>query len=71
MKTKLVRDVPIGVLLIVLSVWCSAIVSYLAGQPTTLTLFAIMALGALSWKLVGLGFDIIIGIQIVDKNDKE
>lgn len=71
MKTKLVRNIPIGVLLLVLAVWCSAIVSYLAGHPDSFTLTAIMILGALGWKLISVALDIIIGIEIADKNDKE
>lgn len=71
MKTKLIRDIPIGVLLIVLSVWCVTLVEYLAGNPQTLPLFGIVILSISAWKLMLVGFDVIVGIEIADKNGKE
>lgn len=71
MKTKIVRDVPIGVLLIVLSMWCLALVQYLAGWPNFIHLIGIVVLSGLVWRFVNVGLDVIVGIEIADKNGKE
>lgn len=71
MKTKLVRDIPIGVLLIVISLWFVAAVQYLSGWPSFLTLAGIMISSVLAQRLIYVGLDVILGIEIVDKNDKE
>jgi hypothetical protein len=69
MKTKLIRDVPIGALLIVLSLWCISIVQYLANWPDTLTLFGIIVASVLGNRLLLVGLDVIMGIRVEDKND--
>lgn len=69
MKTKLVRDVPIGILLIVIALWFVAAVQYLSGYPHTLPLLGIIAASILAYKLMMVGIDVIVGIQIADKND--
>lgn len=71
MKTKLVRDIPIGVLLIVLSIWCVTLVQYLADWPNFLHLVGIVILSGLAWRLINVGLDVIVGIEIADKNGKE
>lgn len=71
MKTKLVRDVPIGVLLIVIALWFVAAVQYLSGWPNFLTLMGIMLSAILAQRLIFVGLDVILGIEIVSKNDKE
>ena len=71
MKTKLIRDVPIGVLLIVIAIWLVAVVQYLSGWPNFLTLFAIIASSIIAQRLMWVGLDVIIGIEIVDKNGQE
>jgi len=69
MKTKLIRDVPIGALLIVLSLWCVSIVQYLSNWPDFLTLLGIVVASVLGQRLLLVGIDVIVGIQIEDKND--
>jgi 4-hydroxybenzoate polyprenyltransferase len=69
MKTKLIRDVPIGALLIVLSLWCISIVQYLSNWPEFLTLLGIVVASVLGQRLLLVGIDVIVGIQIEDKND--
>ena len=69
MKTKLIRDVPIGALLIVLSLWCVSIVQYLSNGPEFLTLLGIVVASVLGQRLLLVGIDVIVGIQIEDKND--
>jgi hypothetical protein len=69
MKTKLIRDVPIGALLIVLSLWCISIVQYLSNWPDFLTLLGIVVASVLGQRLLLVGIDVIVGIQIEDKND--
>ena len=71
MKTKIIRDVPIGVLLCVLFLWCVALVQYLSGWPNFLTLIGIFFLSVIGHKLLLVGFDVIVGIQVEDKNDKK
>lgn len=71
MKTKLVKDIPVGVLLIVLSVWCITLVQYLAGWPNFINLLGICFLSVFAWKLSLVGLDVIVGIEIADKNGKE
>jgi hypothetical protein len=69
MKTKLIRDVPIGALLIVLSLWCVSIVHYLANWPDILTLTGIIVASVLGQRLLLVGIDVIMGIKVEDKND--
>jgi hypothetical protein len=69
MKTKLVRDIPIGVLLIVLSLWCVATIQYLSGWPNIIPLLGILFLANFGYRLLSVGLDVIIGVQIADKND--
>lgn len=71
MKTKIVRDVPIGVLLIVISMFAAYAVTALANFPPTLNVIAIFALCYVTNKLVVVGMDLIQGIEIKDTNDKE
>lgn len=71
MKMKLVRDVPIGVLLIVIALWFVATVQYLSGWPNFLSLIGIIGCSIMAYKLISVGMDVIVGIQIADKNDKK
>jgi hypothetical protein len=71
MKTKLIRDVPIGVLLIVVALWCISAVQYLSGWPNFLTLLGIIVSSVIAQRLIWVGLDVILGIEIVDKNGKE
>ena len=71
MKTVLVRDVPIGVLLIVVAIWCIAAVQYLSGWPNLLTLLGILFSSVIAQRLIWVGLDVIVGIEIADKNGKE
>lgn len=69
MKTKFVRDIPIGILLNVVAVWCIALVQYLAGWPNFLPLIGIVFLSVVAQRLIWVGLDVIIGIRIEDKNE--
>ncbi len=69
MKTKLIRDVPIGVLLIVLGLFCVYFVQYLAGFPTLLPLLGILFSSIAANRLVNVGLDVIVGIEVTNKND--
>ena len=71
MKTKLIRDVPIGVLLIVIAIWFIAAVQYLSGWPSFLTLLGIIASSVIAQRLIWVGLDVIVGIEIADKNGQE
>ena len=71
MKTVFVRDVPIGVLLIVISLWCVFTVQYLSSVPGFFKLLGIIILSNLAYRLLSVGVDVIVGIQIADKNDKK
>ena len=71
MKHKLVRDIPIGALLIVLSLWCIMIVQHLSGYPGFLTLLGIVVASVSGQRLLLVGIDVIVGIQIEDKNDQK
>ena len=71
MKTKIVRDVPIGVLLIVLGLFCVYFVQYLAGFPTLFPLVGILLSSVVAHRLINVGLDVIVGIEIADKNGKE
>lgn len=71
MKTKIVRDVPIGVLLIVISMFAAYAVTALANFPPTLHVIAIFALCYITNKLVVVGMDLIQGIEVENKNDKK
>ena len=66
MKTKLIRDIPIGVLLVVLALWCISIVQYLAGWPDFINLIGIVFLSMLGLRLLWVGYDVISGIQVED-----
>lgn len=66
MKTKLVKDIPIGVFMIVLSLWCVFAVQTLAGWPELPNLIGILLMSVLGWKLILVGMDVIIGIEIKD-----
>ena len=67
MQTKLIRDVPIGVLLIVLGFFCVYFVQYLAGFPTLLPLLGILFSSIAANRLVNVGLDVIVGIEVSDK----
>ena len=69
MKTKLIRDVPIGVLLIVLGLFCVYFVQYLAGFPALLPLLGILFSSIAANRLVNVGLDVIVGIEVTNKND--
>ena len=71
MKTKLARDIPIGVLLIVLALWCISIVQYLAGWPDFTNLIGIVLLSMLGLRLLSIGYDVISGIQVEDTDAKK
>jgi hypothetical protein len=71
MKTKLVRDIPIGVLLIILSLYCVVFVQYLSGFPNVLPLIGIVFSSIIAHRLMLVGIDVIVGIEIADKNDKK
>lgn len=71
MKTKIVRDVPIGVLLVVLGLFCVYFVQYLSGFPTLLPLLGILLSSIAAHKLINVGIDVIVGIQVADKNDQK
>lgn len=66
MKTKIVKDIPIGILLLVLSFYCLYGVMYFAGFPTTAYLIGIVFMAHLGIKLVIVGFDLIFGIEMKD-----
>ena len=66
MKTKLIKDIPIGVLLIVLSLYCVVGVSYLTSIPSVGIVLIIMLLSVLSFKFILVGFDLLFGIEIKD-----
>lgn len=67
MKTQIVKDIPIGVLLLVLSAYCFYGVSHLSGHPSTLYLFLILLLIHLAFKLIIVGYDLIFGIELKEK----
>jgi hypothetical protein len=69
LKTKIVKDVPVGVLLIVISMFGAYGVTVLANHPPTLHIIAIFALCFITNRLVVVGMDLIQGIEIKDKND--
>ena len=71
MKTQLVRDVPIGILLIVVALWCIAAVQYLSGWPNPLTLLGIVISSVVAQRLILVGIDVIVGIEMRIKNDIE
>jgi hypothetical protein len=71
MKTKIVKDVPIGVLLLVLSLYATTGIMYFAGWPSALHTIAIFVCSIMAYKLTHVGLDLISGIEIADKNDKE
>ena len=71
MKTQLVRDVPIGILLVVLSLCSQTFVQYLAGWPSFWHLVGIMLAAGISWRLMLVGVDLVMGIEMRIKNDKE
>lgn len=71
MKTKIIRDVPIGVLLIVLSLFFIYFVQYLSGFPQVLPLIGILLSSTAAHRLMSVGIDVITGIQIEDKNDQK
>ena len=69
MKTKIVKDIPVGVLLIVISLFSAYGVTALANHPPTLHVIAIFALCFVTHRLVVVGMDLIQGIEIKDKNN--
>ncbi len=69
MKTKIVKDIPVGVLLIVISLYTAYGVTALSNYPPTLDVIAIFALCYITIKLVKVGIDLIQGIEIKDQND--
>jgi uncharacterized membrane protein YoaK (UPF0700 family) len=69
LKTKIVKDIPIGVLLIVIAMFAAYAVTVLSNFPPTLNLIAIFGLCYVTNKLVSVGMDLIQGIEIKDKND--
>ena len=69
MKNKIIRDVPIGILLIVIALWFVAAVQYLSGYPSVLPLIGIVFASVAAYRLMNVGLDVIVGIQIADKND--
>lgn len=71
MKTKIVKDIPIGILMIVVSMFSCYGVMVLASNPPTLNLIAIFVLCYVTNKLISVGMDLIQGIKIADKNDKK
>lgn len=71
MKTKIIRDVPIGVLLVVLGLFCIYFVQYLSGFPTLLPLLGILLSSIAAHKLINIGIDVIAGFEVTDKNDKK
>jgi hypothetical protein len=71
MKTKLIRDVPVGALLVVLSIWCIALVQYLADWPDVFSTIGIIVFAVIGQRLLFVGIDVISGVYIEDKNDKE
>ena len=71
MKTQIVKDVPIGVLLIVLYFWCITLVNYLVDWPGFWKLAGIYFLCIMAHKFLNVGFDVIKGIEIAAKNDKK
>jgi len=66
MKTTKVKDIPIGILLIVISLYCALGVSYLTNIASVTIIFLIMLLSMLCMKLIIVGIDLLIGIEIKD-----
>lgn len=66
MKTKIIKDVPIGVLLIVLAFWCVVGIFYLTSLTSTLTVLLVILLSILCHKFTMFGFDLMFGIEIKD-----
>lgn len=64
-----IKDVPVGVLLIVLSLFCVYGVMYLSGFPSLLHLIGIVLLSIICSRLVNVGADLISGIEVNVKKD--
>lgn len=64
MKPHLIKDIPFGVLLLVLSFYCIWGVMYLAGYPSDLRLAGIMIMAYLAPKLISLGVGLMVGIEV-------
>lgn len=71
MNKIIVKDIPVGVLLIVLSFFCIYGIMYFTGFPPLLQLIAIVLLSIASLRLIKVGMDLISGIEVNVKNDKE
>ena len=69
MKTTLVRDIPVGVLLIVISLYCVWAVQYLSGFPNVLPLMGILFASIAAYKLMIVGIDVIVGVEMKVKDD--
>jgi uncharacterized membrane-anchored protein len=71
MKTQIVRDIPIGVLFFVIYLWCYNIVQYLAGWPGFWKGMGVFLISVIGWRFLNIAFDVIKGIPIASKDDKE
>jgi hypothetical protein len=71
LKTQFVKDIPIGTLLIVISLFCIYATSKLANNPPFLSLVGIFFLCFITNKLIAVGIDLIAGLEIPVKNDQE
>lgn len=70
MKTKTVKDIPVGVLFIVMSLFSAYGVTVLANHPPTFHVIAIFVLCYVTKLLVTVGMDLIQGIEIKDKKNE-
>lgn len=67
MKTKMVKDVPIGVLLIVFASYFVYGVFYLTNLTSVLTVLTVILFSVLSWNLMLVGIDLLFGMEVKDK----
>lgn len=70
MSKIIIKDIPVGVLLIVLSFFCIYGIMYYTGFPPLLQLIAIVLLSIASLRLIKVGMDLIFGIEVNVKKDE-
>ena len=66
MKQKIIKDVPIGVLLIVLSSWCVVGIFYLTNLTSAVTVLLVILLSIFCHKFMIVGFDLLFGMKVKD-----
>ncbi len=72
MKTEFVRDVPVGVLLIVLSQFFIYVVSYIAKFPVWWEMLVLIGAMYIFNYLIETGIALLFGVNVpVDKNDSD